>query len=372
MRVSGRPLIFPRKFELAPGAMVTFVEEELQPHAFWIVFAASEAMILGKGDVSGVVSGESLGHGSSIIRTNVSIVRGSAWIVLIHPLPGVLISVPLYDFRVLFLTYIPKPPLSQFVELFWFYEGYTQPHAKERIMPDGSMQVVVNLLEDEIKTYHPNDPDRFDRFSGAILAGPRSRFGVIDTASQRCLIGVHFKPGGASRFLKMPISELENSDVSLDCLWGIYGHDLRNRLLETSSPEAKMRVLERCLLERATKPFQQHPAVERALELISQGSPCQSVADIANEIGISRRRFIQVFSEEIGLTPKLFCRIQRFQPVLHHVHGIGDVDWADVALAHGYFDQAHFNHDFRTFSGITPSQYQRYRTEHLNHVPLMD
>src|SRR5690348_6543137 len=76
-----------------------------------------------------------------------------------------------YDVRVLYLTYISKPPLSRFVELFWFYEGYSQPHAKERIMPDGSMQVVINLLEDEINTYHPNDPDRFDRFSGAILAG---------------------------------------------------------------------------------------------------------------------------------------------------------------------------------------------------------
>jgi len=271
---------------------------------------------------------------------------------------------------VLFLTYIPKPPLSQFVELFWFYDGYTQPHAKERIMPNGSMQVVVNLLEDEIKTYHPNDPERFERFSGAILTGPRSEFGVIDTASQRSLIGIHFKPGGASRFLKMPMSELQNADVSLDCLWGMYARDIRNRVLEAPSPEAKMLVLERCLLERVVKPFQRHPAIDRALELISKGSPCQSVADLADEIGISRRRFIQVFSEEIGLTPKLFCRIQRFQLLLHDVHGMGDVDWADVALARGYFDQAHFNHDFRAFSGITPSEYLSHRTEHLNHVPL--
>src|SRR5581483_668367 len=168
-------------------------------------------------------------------------------------------------------------------------DGYTQPHAKERIMPDGSMQVVLNLLEDEIKTYHPNDPDRFDRFSGAILAGPRSQFGVIDTASQRSLIGIHFKPGGASRFLIMPMSELQNTDVSLDCLWGTYAGDIRNRVLEARTPEAKMLMLERCLLERVVKPFRRHPAVERALELISKGSPCQSVAALADQIGISRR-----------------------------------------------------------------------------------
>ncbi len=271
----------------------------------------------------------------------------------------------------LYLTYIPKPPLSRFVELFWFYEGYTQPHAKERVMPDGSIQIIVNLLEDEIKTYHPGDPHHFDRFSGAILAGPRSEFGVIDTASQRCLIGIHFKPGGASPFLKMPMSEVENTDLALDYVWGIHGSDVRNRLLEAQSPEAKMLTLERCLLERAVKPFGRHPAVDRALQLLATGSPCQSVADIADEIGISRRRFIQVFSEEIGLTPKLFCRIQRFQRVLHAIHPINEVDWADVALAHGYFDQAHFSHEFRAFSGITPSAYLKHRTEHLNHVPLV-
>lgn len=277
-----------------------------------------------------------------------------------------------YHFAVLYLTYIPKQPLSRFIELFWFYEGYTQLHAKERIMPDGSMQVIINLLENEIKTYHPNDPESFDRFSGAILAGPRSEFAVIDTASQRSLIGIHFKAGGASRFLKMPVSELENTDVSLECLWGIHGNDVRNRLLEAENPEAKMLILEQCLRERAVKPFQRHPAVDRALQLISKGSNCQSVAGIAGEIGISRRRFIQLFSDEIGLTPKLFCRIHRFQRVLHAIHAVKEVDWADVALARGYFDQAHFNHEFRTFSGITPSAYLKHRTEHLNHVPLVD
>ncbi|HKT25879.1 MAG TPA: helix-turn-helix domain-containing protein [Terriglobales bacterium] len=277
-----------------------------------------------------------------------------------------------YYSGVLYLTYVPKPPLSQFIELFWLYEGYTQPHAKERIMPDGSMQVIINLLENEIKTYHPHDPESFDRFSGAILAGPRSKFGIVDTASQRSLIGIHFKAGGASRFLKMPVNELENTDVSLECLWGIHGNDVRNRLQEAESPEAKILVLERCLMERAVKPFHRNPAVDHALQLINDGSPCQSVAGIAAKVGISRRRFIQVFSDEIGLTPKLFCRLHRFQRVLHAIHAVKDVDWVDIALAHGYFDQAHFNHEFRAFSGITPSAYLKHRTEHLNHVPLVD
>jgi methylphosphotriester-DNA--protein-cysteine methyltransferase len=274
----------------------------------------------------------------------------------------------------LYLTHAPRPPLSKFVELFWFYEGYSQTHAKERIMPDGSMQIVINLLEDELKTYHPESPERFEKFSGALFAGPRSGFGVIDTASQASLIGIHFKPGGALPLLNMPLGELRNQSLSLECLWGPRGKDVRDRVLEAPTPEAKMRTFERCLQEQALRPFDRHPAVSRALRLIETSLPVSSVGALASEIGISRRRFIQVFSDETGLTPKLFCRIRRFQRVLRDVQNCEEtnIDWTDVALGHGYFDQAHFNHDFRTFSGITPGAYLKHRTQHLNHVPLID
>ena len=69
---------------------------------------------------------------------------------------------------------------------------------------------------------------------------------------------------------------------------------------------------------------------------------------------------------------KLFCRIQRFQEVLHLIGTGRQVEWADVALTCGYFDQAHFIHDFRTFSGLNPTAYLAQRSEHLNHVPLPD
>ena len=93
---------------------------------------------------------------------------------------------------------------------------------------------------------------------------------------------------------------------------------------------------------------------------------------MTERIGLSPRRFIQVFREEVGLTPKLFCRIRRFQEVLGLIGRGQHVEWAEVALACGYFDQAHFIHDFRAFSGLNPKAYLAHRGEHLNHVPLCD
>ena len=96
----------------------------------------------------------------------------------------------------------------------------------------------------------------------------------------------------------------------------------------------------------------------------------RTVAEVTGLIGLSPRRFIQVFSAEVGLTPKLFCRIRRFQRVVRHIAKEERVEWADVAADCGYFDQAHFIHDFRAFSGINPTTYLAQRTEHLNHVPI--
>ena len=86
--------------------------------------------------------------------------------------------------------------------------------------------------------------------------------------------------------------------------------------------------------------------------------------------GISKRRFEQVFNEQVGLTPKLFCRIRRFQRVLQLINEQNDIDWTDVALSCGYFDQSHFIHDFQSFSGINPTEYVTRGSRYVNHVPM--
>ena len=97
-----------------------------------------------------------------------------------------------------------------------------------------------------------------------------------------------------------------------------------------------------------------------------------NLKQMSDKIGFSQRTFIQRFSEAVGLTPKTFCRMHRFQRVLKLIHDAREVDWTDVSLSCGYFDQAHFIHDFRAFAGINPTTYMLHKTEHLNHVPLVE
>jgi AraC-like DNA-binding protein len=263
---------------------------------------------------------------------------------------------------------VPAGPLSEFVACLWYSRGTPRSHEFERILPDGSVEIVINLQEDHFRVYEQHSNTLVQTVRGALVSGPRSDYFVIDTAQQLLTIGVHFKPGGAFPFLGLPAADIQNQQVALHDLWGQAASDMREELLEAASVDQMFEVLEKWLLRQASR-IERHPAVVYALKEFRPGH-ARGVLDVTDRIGISPKRFIQLFQKEVGLTPKLFCRVRRFQKVLHSVAMGERIEWADVALHCGYFDQAHFIHDFRAFSGLNPSTYIAQRTEHLNHVPL--
>jgi AraC-like DNA-binding protein len=114
-----------------------------------------------------------------------------------------------------------------------------------------------------------------------------------------------------------------------------------------------------------------HPAVNFALQQFQQSANA-TIRAITEQTGFSTRYFNQLFRDQVGITPKLFCRIQRFQKVLEALSGKAPVDWIDIAFTCGYFDQAHLIHDFRAFADCTPTEYLVQRGFHPGHVVLPD
>jgi AraC-like DNA-binding protein len=198
------------------------------------------------------------------------------------------------------------------------------------------------------------------------LAGPRSEFFTLDTTQPFSVIAVHFKVGGGFPFFGVPSSVLRNGNVTLEMVWGSDAISVRDRLWEAQSPAQRFQILEQALLTRARGSFDRHPAVRYALDAFERSTGTSRVSDVVERIGLSSRRFIEVFQTEVGLSPKAFCRIRRFNEVLRRIERLRDVDWTDVALSCGYFDQAHFNHDFRAFAGLSPSMYLRQRLSRIH------
>ena len=115
-------------------------------------------------------------------------------------------------------THIPRPPLSDFVEVFWQYDGLDPSHARERCLPTGTMEIVVDLRDDEMRAYDRRSAYRPQKLRRSLVCGAHSGFFVIDTTGQASTIGVHFKPGGAFRYL-VPAGELRDALVPLESLW---------------------------------------------------------------------------------------------------------------------------------------------------------
>jgi AraC-like DNA-binding protein len=253
--------------------------------------------------------------------------------------------------------YNPRPPLADFVDMFWLMDRPAPTHRRERLLPMPTAELVIDL-----------------RASGRavpLLCGPQSESFVIDTSSPAAIIGVHFKPGGAFPFFKPPAGELLNARLPLDALWAGRAEELRERLLEAPTPVDRFQTLERFLLAQLVRPLARDAAVVFATGAFQNAQPL-SVSDVVERTGWSQRRFIELFRDEVGLTPKLFCRVARFQQVVRRVHRQREVDWAGVAVDCGYYDQAHLINDFQAFSGFSPVTYLRIHSAHLNHVPLVD
>lgn len=250
------------------------------------------------------------------------------------------------------------------------YEHRARPAGLERVLPSGAAQLIVNLAEDATRTYDPDNGFACLEGPGSIITGPASRYQVIDTAEQEFVAGVVFRPGGTAAFTRVPTYEIADGDVALDDLWGgRLGSALRSRVLEAKDADGQLDAIETVLRER-WRPRESHPAVRFAVQTLHRSPHLASITRVTEASGLSAARLIEHFKRDVGLTPKRYCSVLRFQRALRHAHRGRNVDWTEVALDCGYYDQAHFIHDFRRFAGVTPSAYEQGRTPFQNHVTI--
>ena len=255
----------------------------------------------------------------------------------------------------IFKFYKPKPPLSKFVDSFWLYEGYEPEQNTERILPTGTLELVINLRQNELRFYDAERPENCSHLSGAVVSGASGR--GFAPAAEAFIIGVHFKPGGAFPFLGLPAGDLADTHVDLETLWGPSAGRLRERLCEARTSAERFQLLQQALLSRLCHGVEQHYAVSAALEMFGKNQGGPRVREAAKYLGLSQRRFIQVFKSEVGMKPKLFSRIQRFQQTRTFIQHNPSINWADLAVDLGYFDQSHFIREFLEFSGLSPTDY---------------
>ncbi len=268
----------------------------------------------------------------------------------------------------IFRSHVPSPPLSHFVEFLWYYRDLQVNHTKERLIPDAAMELIIDLTETPKRLYNGHDTSRFTHYRHCWISGMHRQYIVIGAETGSSMMGAHFRAGGAAPFFGFPISELAGAVVELDLIWKREVLALRERLLETPGVEEKFRLLERYLLGKAESRCEPDRMVNAALRTL-RSWPVMSLKGLAGQLGMSQRQMIARFDARVGLTPKVMSRVFRLQKALRAVHTAKDqIDWPDLALDHGYYDQAHLIHEFQEFAGVTPAYYARHRTEYPNYL----
>lgn len=257
----------------------------------------------------------------------------------------------------------PGPMLSKWIESFWYCHAPELGSTRERVLPSGRALLLVNLADDRLSAWQDG---KLSRSGGAALEGARTQAVIVDTAEQARIVGVSFRAGGSYPFFAPSAGALADETADLDALWGASARSTRARLLEQPDSSAVMETLESILLERIVRPLTRESGLDRAIRAIERGMLIREVAD---QMGSSQRRLLRAFEREVGLSPKRYARVRRFQAAIGAINRGEAVAWSTVAHDCGYYDQAHFIHEFKEFSGMRPSDY-RPRQPHANHVPI--
>jgi AraC-like DNA-binding protein len=260
-----------------------------------------------------------------------------------------------------FQTFQPGPPLSRFVQSFWVHQDGSHSRVRERGLPSGHAQLIIDLSGAGLCGPNRCAASRSQDNLRGLFNGPDTTYSTFESDRPVYQVGVDFKPGGAYPFFAPPASELQNAHVALDALWGLEATELWERLMEARTAEARCQALKQALLAHAVRPLERRPAVAFALREFLRAPGPRSIAQVADQVALGHTRFIHVFRHEVGLSPKLYCRVRRFIRVVQRSYQAERVDWAKLALECGYYDQAHLTHEFQQFAGVCPGVFLRDR-----------
>ncbi|GAA3938474.1 hypothetical protein GCM10023085_19870 [Actinomadura viridis] len=245
----------------------------------------------------------------------------------------------------------PHPALRPFLAS---YDGYWEDRStpdRVRTLPGRHVVLILNLGPPLLVTVPGAAPARYASFVAGMHDGPGA---YAHPGGQRG-IQLDLTPLGAYTLLGTPMGALTNVAADLPDLLGPRAGELVERLAAAPGWAARFDLLDRFLLDRLTLGPSPAPEVERAWHLLASGGGCAPVAELAGEVGWSRRHLTQRFKEQIGLPPKVMARVLRFERALARM-AAGGSGWADIAAGCGYYDQAHLNREFRALSGCTPSE----------------
>jgi len=237
-----------------------------------------------------------------------------------------------------FVRRAPDPRLRGYIHEYCLYDEVTESFTRRRELPGDRVVAIINL----------GPPIRIDgaQVPEGFYAGLSDTYTISETTGAQAGVQINFSPVGMHLLLRVPMHELTGRIVPLDGA-------LRERVGNAEDP---FKVLDDHFLRRLDDALSPVPSVTRALAHLRATEGRAPIKQLTQELGCSPRHLTARFREQVGVSPKLFARLLRFQ---HALALTGS--WAQIAREAGYYDQAHLIRDFQQFAGASPTEFARLR-----------
>ena len=250
----------------------------------------------------------------------------------------------------------PSKILAPYIRRYWALENTLDEGETcvQRIIPTGLTELLL-YFHQRPKVLH-NDKSLSHNVA---LYGHHNDFYDIELTGKYSLFSIMFEPQGLMQFFKFPLYEICNRNVPLQYLNGQDGRDLEEKMAEANTFQQRVFIAETYfynLLKNSYADFG-FRRMNHIVELIKRTTGNISIPQMASEACLSRKQFERIFSEHIGISPKQYLKIVRFQFVLFLKQQNADLNMTELSCDGGYFDQSHFINDFKSLCGSTPKQY---------------
>lgn len=246
----------------------------------------------------------------------------------------------------------PASPLNNHIENMIFYDGHNLNRASERVIPDGSVQLFIELDGCERRLTTGNNRSS-TIVKNAWVAGVQKKYLSYQMAPNQTILGIRFQTGGFYALTGVPQSEIEDKIIEAEAVFGPSILQLREEMLSVKNIWNLFRKVEEYLRSHMAKPDTGQSVVSYVCNHIDK-----PLNYLVQKSGYSHKHLIRLFKKHVGVTPKFFQRAARFNNALNNIHSqCGVINWTGISLDNGYFDQAHFIKEFRRFTGMNPGSY---------------
>jgi AraC-like DNA-binding protein len=252
----------------------------------------------------------------------------------------------------IFHKHIPALPLSQYVDCMVYVEG----NNKGTGFPKTAMSLVFNL-NDSFKLYSDAGFTSSVDYKKHWVAGLQTGPTYVESYGESKMVVVQFTTTGACAFFNMPLHHFTDQYVPLDCVFNKHADEIWEQLHEAKTINEKMLVTENFLLRNFLQNKITDGRLLTSVDAVFSLKKNLSVDYLCRQHRISRKHLNFLFKEYLGISPKMMASLNRLQNVFQKISQAKSENLTSLAYELDYFDQAHFNNNFKKFTGIRPGDY---------------